>query len=165
VTSSQVNNGAGAKLYSAGDLSLNSNGLNYQGQIAALGNLTLSLGSDFTLNSQLAAGQMLSVSTTGNLVNNGTMQGQGLRLSADGALTNNSKLTAGYLTSQLSGGRIDMNAAGSLQAGGNVTLLSRSDINNNGFTGTAGDLTLNAPEPLTTAPFFTPGITCNCWPI
>mgnify|MGYP001236415927 CR=1 FL=1 len=145
VTSTQVNNGAGAKLYSAGDLSLNSNGLNYQGQIAALGNLTLSLGSDFTLNSQLAAGQMLSVSTTGNLVNNGTMQGQGLRLSADGALTNNSKLTAGYLTSQLSGGRIDMNAAGSLQAGGNVTLLSRSDINNNGFTGTAGDLTLNAP--------------------
>lgn len=145
LTSSQVNNGAGAKLYSAGDLSLNSNGLNYQGQIAALGNLTLSLGSDFTLNNQLAAGQLLSVSTTGNLVNNGTMQGQGLRLSADGALTNNSKLTAGQLNSQLSGGRIDMNAPGSLQAGGNVTLLSRSDINNNGFTGTAGDLTLNAP--------------------
>jgi filamentous hemagglutinin len=44
----------------------------------------------------------------------------------------------------LRGSQIALNASGSLQAGGDVSLTSQGDISLNGFTGTSGSLLLNA---------------------
>lgn len=145
VTATQVTQQAAGKLFSGGNLLLNSNGFDQLGQVVALGDVTLKLVNAFTGRGTLAAGNRLTVSSNGNLVNNGVMQGQGLTLTAGGALTNNGQLTSGAADSSLSGSQIAMNAAGSLQGGGNVALTSRGDITLSGFTGTRGTLTLTAP--------------------
>ncbi|MGX6102608.1 Contact-dependent inhibitor A, partial [Escherichia coli] len=57
-------------------------------------------------------------------------------------------LTAGKGNSVFSAQRLFLNAPGSLQAGGDVSLNSRSDITISGFTGTAGSLTMNVAGTL-----------------
>ncbi|HGY6591516.1 TPA: hypothetical protein ACNTAF_005394, partial [Escherichia coli] len=64
------------------------------------------------------------------------------------AFTNNGMLTAGKGNSVFSAQRLFLNAPGSLQAGGDVSLNSRSDITISGFTGTAGSLTMNVAGTL-----------------
>ncbi len=145
VTAQQVNQQAAGKLFSGGSLVLNSNGFDQLGQVVALGDATLKLINSLNVRGTLAAGGKLTAGSNGELVNNGVMQGQALNISAGSVLTNNGKLTSGSGDSTLSGSRIAMNSAGSLQGGGNVTLTSGSDITLNGFTGTAGTMTLNAP--------------------
>ena len=81
---------------------------------------------------------------SGDITNNGTLQGNSLVLSTGGVLTNNGQFTAGKGDSTFSAQRIVLNAAGSLSAGGDVVFNSLSDITVNGFTGTAGSLTMNA---------------------
>lgn len=145
ITAQQVTQQASGRLYSGGDLWLNSHGLDLPGQLVALGNATLILADSFTGRGTLAAGQTLRVSSNGDLMNNGVMQGQSLVLNAAGALTNNGQLTSGMGDSLLDGNRVALNSSGTLQGGGNVTLTSKSDIAVDGFTGTAGTLTLNSP--------------------
>ena len=145
VTAAQVNQQPAGKLFSGGNLILNSNGLDQPGQIVALGDATLKLINAFTNKGTLAAGNRLSVSSNGALANQGTMQGQALTLGAGGDLINNGQLTSGSGDSTLSGNRIAMNGSGTLQGGGNISLTSRSDIALDGFTGTLGNLTLSAP--------------------
>lgn len=145
VTAAQVNQQAAGKLFSGGNLVLNSNGLEQSGQIVALGDATLKLINAFTNKGTLAAGNRLSVSSNGALENQGTMQGQALTMGAGGDLINNGQLTSGSGDSTLSGNRIAMNGSGTLQGGGNFSLTSRSDIALDGFTGTLGNLTLSAP--------------------
>ncbi|MDR7344207.1 filamentous hemagglutinin [Pantoea alhagi] len=145
VTAAQVNQQPAGKLFSGGNLILNSNGLDQPGQIVALGDATLKLINAFTNQGTLAAGNRLSVSSNGALANQGTMQGQALTLGAGGDLINNGQLTSGSGDSTLSGNRIAMNGSGTLQGGGNINLTSRSDIALDGFTGTLGNLTLSAP--------------------
>nr|WP_128135922.1 hypothetical protein [Serratia odorifera] len=72
------------------------------------------------------------------MTNQGTLQGQSINLTAYGILTNNGQITGGSGASILSGNAIAMNAAGTLQSGGDVTLNSQSDITVDGFTGTLG---------------------------
>ncbi|HEY1846803.1 MAG TPA: hemagglutinin repeat-containing protein [Buttiauxella sp.] len=148
VSASQVNHQAAGKLFSGGNLTLTSAGLDQLGQIVALGNLTLKLTNAFTAKNVLAAGNALSVSSDGAIINNAVMQGQAVNLAAGGALNNNGQITTGSGASTLSGNQIAMNAAGSLQAGGDVALNSRGDITVDGFLGTAGNLTLNAAGSL-----------------
>jgi filamentous hemagglutinin len=148
VSASQVNHQAAGKLFSGGNLTLTSAGLDQLGQIVALGNLTLKLTKAFTAKNVLAAGNALSVSSDGAIINNAVMQGQAVNLAAGGALNNNGQITTGSGASTLSGSQIAMNAAGSLQAGGDVALNSRGDITVDGFLGTAGNLTLNAAGSL-----------------
>ncbi len=69
-------------------------------------------------------------------------------LGAGEAFTNNGTLTAGKGNSVFSAQRLFLNAPGSLQAGGDVSLNSRSDITISGFTGTAGSLTMNVAGTL-----------------
>ncbi|WP_276575742.1 hemagglutinin repeat-containing protein [Pantoea alhagi] len=145
VTATQVNQQAAGKLFSGGNLVLNSNGLDQPGQVVALGNATLKLINAFNNKGTLAAGNQLSVSSNGALENLGTMQGQALTLGAGGDLINNGQLTSGSGDSTLSGNRIAMNGSGTLQGGGNINLTSHSDIALDGFTGTLGNLTLSAP--------------------
>ncbi|ARJ40940.1 Contact-dependent inhibition of growth factor CdiA [Pantoea alhagi] len=145
VTAAQVNQNAAGRLFSGGNLVLNSNGLDQPGQVVALGDATLKLINAFTNKGTLAAGNRLSVSSNGALENLGTMQGQALTLGAGGDLINNGQLTSGNGDSTLSGNRIAMNGSGTLQGGGNINLTSRSDIALDGFTGTLGNLTLSAP--------------------
>ncbi|YCH31503.1 hemagglutinin repeat-containing protein [Erwinia sp. D4-22] len=145
VTAAQVNQQAAGKLFSGGNLVLNSNGLEQSGQVVALGDATLKLINAFTNKGTLAAGNRLSVSSNGALENQGTMQGQALTMGAGGDLINNGQLTSGSGDSTLSGNRIAMNGSGTLQGGGNINLTSRSDIALDGFTGTLGNLTLSAP--------------------
>ncbi|EQU23059.1 hypothetical protein G849_01016 [Escherichia coli HVH 197 (4-4466217)] len=57
-------------------------------------------------------------------------------------------MTAGKGNSVFSAQRLFLNAPGSLQAGGDVSLNSRSDITISGFTGTAGSLTMNVAGTL-----------------
>ncbi len=64
------------------------------------------------------------------------------------AFTNNGTLTAGKGNSVFSAQRLFLNAPGSLQAGGDVSLNSRRDITISGFTGTAGSLTMNVAGTL-----------------
>lgn len=144
----EVNNTASGRLFSAGNLFLNSSSLRGDGQIVALGDVTLKLVSALNHASTLAAGKTLAVTSQGDITNTGMMQGNGLAINAGGKLTNSGQLTAGNASSTFSGQNILLNAAGSLSAGGDVTFTSLSDITVNGFTGTAGSLTMAAAGTL-----------------
>lgn len=136
------------KMFSGGDLLLSSGDFDQRGQVVALGNLTLQLVNAFTSQNVIAAGQSLNLNSQGALTNQGTLQGQSINLTAYGILTNNGQITGGSGASTLSGSAIAMNAAGTLQSGGDVTLNSQSDITVDGFTGTLGSVTLNAAGSL-----------------
>ncbi|MHA7845174.1 hemagglutinin repeat-containing protein [Serratia sp. D1N4] len=148
IQANQVDQQTTGKLFSGGDLWLNSASFAQQGQVVALGNLTLQLVNAFTSQNVIAAGQGLNISSQGALTNQGTLQGQSVNLATYGILTNNGQITAGSGASTLSGSAIALNAAGTLQSGGDVTLNSQSDITVGGFTGTLGTLTLNAAGSL-----------------
>jgi len=136
------------KMFSGGDLLLSSGDFDQRGQVVALGNLTLQLVNAFTNQNVIAAGQSLNVNSQGALTNQGTLQAQSINLTAYGILTNNGQITGGSGVSTLSGSAIAMNATGTLQSGGDVTLNSQSDITVDGFTGTLGSMTLNAAGSL-----------------
>ncbi|RPE03238.1 filamentous hemagglutinin N-terminal domain-containing protein, partial [Candidatus Pantoea deserta] len=141
----QVIQQATGRLFSGGNLQLESTGFDQLGQVVALGDATLNLINGFTARNTLAAGNRLSINSNGAIDNQGTLQGKALTLSAGGDLTNNGQITTGSGDSSLSGNAISMNGAGSLQGGGNVALNSRSDVTLNGFTGTLGNLTVSSP--------------------
>lgn len=145
VNADQVNQNAAGKLFSGGDLSLQSKGLDALGQVVALGNLTLKLANAFTANSAFAAGKTLSVTSDSAIDNRSVLQGQAVNLSAGGQLSNNGKITTGSGASALSGSSVAFNAAGTVQGGGDITVSSRGNITVDGFTGTRGTLTLSAP--------------------
>ncbi|NCH03437.1 filamentous hemagglutinin N-terminal domain-containing protein [Cronobacter malonaticus] len=145
INANQVNQQAAGKLFSGGDLSIGSAGLDAAGQLVALGNLTLKLTHSFTNKNALAAGKTLTVTSNGAIDNRGVMQGQAVNVSAGGALTNNGQITTGSGASTLSGSSVALNGAGTLQGGGDVAIASRGNITVDGFTGTSGSLTLTAP--------------------
>ncbi|WP_374258620.1 hemagglutinin repeat-containing protein [Yokenella regensburgei] len=145
VNADQVNQNAAGKLFSGGNLSLQSKGLNALGQVVALGDLTLKLTNAFSANSTLAAGKTLSVTSDGDIDNRSVMQGQAVNLTAGGQLSNNGQITTGSGASTLSGSSVALNTGGTLQGGGDVTIGSRGNITVDGFTGTRGTLTLNSP--------------------
>ncbi|HBA6777531.1 TPA: contact-dependent inhibition toxin CdiA [Escherichia coli] len=137
-------NNAGGKVFSGGDMLAEMVSLSGAGQLVALGNLTLKLTRGLTAQGVIAANKQLSVSSQGDITNGATLRGNRITLNAAGRLTNNGQLTAGNGTTALSGSGIAMNASGSLQAGGDVSLTSRGDITLDGFTGTTGSLVLTA---------------------
>ncbi len=145
INANQVNQQAAGKLFSGGDLSIGSAGLDAAGQLVALGNLTLKLTHSFTNKNALAAGKTLTVTSNGAIDNRGVMQGQAVNVSAGGALTNNGQITTGSGASTLSGSSVALNGAGTLQGGGDVAIASRGNITVDGFSGTSGSLTLTAP--------------------
>lgn len=145
VNASEVNQNSAGKLFSGGDLSVESHGLDALGQVVALGNLTLKLVNGFTAQSAFAAGKTLTITSDDAIDNRSVLQGQSLNLAAGGQLSNNGQITTGNGASYLSGDSVALNAAGTLQGGGDITLTSRGNISVAGFTGTRGSLTLNAP--------------------
>ncbi|EGO0804165.1 Contact-dependent inhibitor A, partial [Escherichia coli] len=145
--SSLLQNGTG-RLYSAGNLLLDAQDFSGQGQVVATGDVTLKLVAALTNHGTLAAGKTLSVTSQNAVTNGGVMQGDAMMLSAGEAFTNNGTLTAGKGNSVFSAQRLFLNAPGSLQGGGDVSLNSRSDITISGFTGTAGSLTMNVAGTL-----------------
>lgn len=144
VKGDEITHTISGKLFSAGNLTLNSGTLKNAGQIVALGDVTLHLLNALEFSGTLAASNTLSLTAQGDITNNGTLQGNSLVLSTGGVLTNNGQFTAGKGDSTFSAQRIVLNAAGSLSAGGDMVFNSLSDITVNGFTGTAGSLTMNA---------------------
>ncbi|WP_431221659.1 hemagglutinin repeat-containing protein [Serratia sp. L9] len=151
INASQVALQTTGKMFSGGDLLLSSGSFDQQGQVVALGNLTLQLVNAFTSQNVIAAGLSLNINSQGTLTNQGTLQGQSINLTTYGVLTNSGQITGGKGASTLSGSAIALNAAGTLQSGGDVTLNSQSDITVDGFTGTLGMLTLNATNLVNTA--------------
>ena len=145
--SSLLQNGTG-RLYSAGNLLLDAQDFSGQGQVVATGDVTLKLIAALTNHGTLAAGKTLSVTSQNAITNGSVMQGDAMVLGAGEAFTNNGTLTAGKGNSVFSAQRLFLNAPGSLQAGGDVSLNSRSDITISGFTGTAGSLTMNVAGTL-----------------
>ncbi|HHX0662576.1 TPA: contact-dependent inhibition effector tRNA nuclease [Escherichia coli] len=145
--SSLLQNGTG-RLYSAGNLLLDAQDFSGQGQVVATGDVTLKLIAALTNYGTLAAGKTLSVTSQNAITNGGVMQGYAMVLGAGEAFTNNGTLTAGKGNSVFSAQRLFLNAPGSLQAGGDVSLNSRSDITISGFTGTADSLTMNVAGTL-----------------
>ncbi|QLW75965.1 hemagglutinin repeat-containing protein [Citrobacter freundii] len=145
VNADRVSQNTAGKLFSGGDLTLNSQSLDAFGQVVALGNLTLKLVNAFTANSTLAAGNTLTVNSEGAIDNRNVMQGQVVNLTAGGQLSNNGQITTGSGTSSLSGSNVALNAAGTVQGGGDIMVTSRDTITVDGFTGTRGTLTLNTP--------------------
>ncbi|EFU9554188.1 Contact-dependent inhibitor A, partial [Escherichia coli] len=145
--SSLLQHGTG-RLYSAGNLLLDAQDFSGQGQVVATGDVTLKLIAALTIHGTLAAGKTLSVTSQNAITNGGVMQGDAMVLGAGEAFTNNGMLTAGKGNSVFSAQRLFLNAPGSLQAGGDVSLNSRSDITISGFTGTAGSLTMNVAGTL-----------------
>lgn len=145
--SSLLQNGTG-RLYSAGNLLLDAQDFSGQGQVVATGDVTLKLIAALTNHGTLAAGKTLSVTSQNAITNGGVMQGDAMVLGAGEAFTNNGTLTAGKGNSVFSAQRLFLNAPGSLQGGGDVSLNSRSDITISGFTGTAGSLTMNVAGTL-----------------
>ncbi|WP_413502722.1 hemagglutinin repeat-containing protein [Serratia proteamaculans] len=144
----QVDNQKSGKLLSGGDMTLASSLLNQYGQLVALGNMTLTLKDAFTQNGTLAAGKALALTSDGDILLQGTTQGQGVDVRSGGQLTNAGTLRGGSGEMRLEAAGITQNADASLQSGGLVQLLSRGDISNNGFIGTAGDLLLSAANQL-----------------
>lgn len=136
------------RLYSAGNLLLDVRDFSGRGQVVALGDTTLKLTTALANTGTLAAGRTLSVTSQNAVTNNGVMQGNAITLSAGGAFTNNKTLTTGSGSSSFSAQSLLLNASGSLQAGGDVSLTSRGNITVNGFTGTAGSLTMSAAGTL-----------------
>lgn len=136
------------RLYSAGNLLLDERDFSGRGQVVALGDATLKLMTALTNTGTLAAGRTLSVTSQNAVTNSGVMQGNAIVLSAGGAFTNNKTLTTGSGSSTFSAQNILLNASGSLQAGGDVSLTSRGNITVNGFTGTAGSLTMSTTGTL-----------------
>jgi filamentous hemagglutinin len=145
ITAAQVNQQAPGRLFSGGNLLIHSNGFDQSGQVVALGDTTLQLINNFTGRDTIAAGKRLSISSNGAIDNQGTLQGQAMTLSAGGNFTNNGQITTGSGDSSISGNHMALNDKGTLQGGGNVNLVSRSDIIIDGFTGTRGSLLLSAP--------------------
>ncbi|MCX1055396.1 filamentous hemagglutinin N-terminal domain-containing protein, partial [Escherichia coli] len=124
--SSLLQHGTG-RLYSAGNLLLDAQDFSGQGQVVATGDVTLKLIAALTNHGTLAAGKTLSVTSQNAITNGGVMQGDAMVLGAGEAFTNNGMLTAGKGNSVFSAQRLFLNAPGSLQAGGDVSLNSRSD--------------------------------------
>ncbi|MDA8517833.1 hemagglutinin repeat-containing protein [Citrobacter sp. Igbk 16] len=145
VNAERVNQNAAGKLFSGGDLTLTSQSLEALGQVVALGNLTLKLVNAFTANSTLAAGNILTINSEGAIDNRNVMQGQTVNLTAGWQLSNNGQITTGSGTSSLSGSNVALNAAGTVQGGGDIMVTSHGNITVDGFTGTRGTLTLNTP--------------------
>ena len=132
------------KLYSGGNLLLDVADFSGHGQVVSLGDATLKLVNALVNTGTLAAGKTLSVSSQNAITNSGVIQGNAIALSAGGAFTNSGTLTTGNGSSTFSAQNILLNATGGLSAGGDVVFSSLSDITVNGFTGTAGSLTMNA---------------------
>ncbi|AYH48267.1 hemolysin BL-binding protein [Dickeya fangzhongdai] len=139
-----LTNADGARLYSAGGLQLRTGQLTQSGQLAALGDLRADLGNPFTLTRTLAAGGQLTLNVTGDLVQGGTLQGNGVTVSSTGTLTQQGRIVAGSGNSTLSAAAISQTESGSIQGGGPLSLLASGDITNRGFIGTAGDLLMQA---------------------
>jgi len=144
----QMDNRQSGKLFSAGDAVLAGSLLNQYGQLVALGNIALTLKEAFTQQGTLAAGNALSLEADGDILLQGTTQGQSLNLRSRGLLTNAGTVRGGGGEVRLEAESIKQNEGASLQSGGRVQLLSRSDITNKGFIGTAGDLLLIAANQL-----------------
>ncbi|HCC6167112.1 TPA: hemagglutinin repeat-containing protein [Citrobacter amalonaticus] len=136
------------RLYSAGNLLLDVRDFSGRGQVVALGDATLKLITALANTGTLAAGRTLSVTSQNAVTNSGVMQGNAITLSASGAFTNNKTLTTGSGSSTFSAQNLMLNASGLLQAGGDVSLTSRSNITVNGFTGTAGSLIMSTTGTL-----------------
>nr|WP_276854951.1 hemagglutinin repeat-containing protein [Enterobacter oligotrophicus] len=148
IAASQVNNAAAARMLSQGNLAINAGNTSLQGQVVALGDLSLASKASYNQLTTLAAGNTLSVTSQGDITTNGLMQGKGIQLSAAGTLNNNGQLRAGYGESQLSAGQLNLNGTGSVETGGTLRLSSLNGINNAGFVGTAGDLIASAGSML-----------------
>nr|WP_304605618.1 filamentous hemagglutinin N-terminal domain-containing protein [Lelliottia sp. RWM.1] len=136
------------KLYSAGNLLLDVRDFSGRGLVVALGDTTLKLINALSNNATLAAGKTLSVTSQNAVTNNRLMQGNSIVLNAGGEFVNNAQLTLGSGNSTFSAQHILQNTPGSLRAGGDVYLASRGNITVNGFTGTAGSLTMSAAGTL-----------------
>lgn len=148
VNGDALDNTGSGKLYSGDNLLLDVRNYSGSGAVVSLGDATLKLVNAFANTGTLAAGKTLSVSSQNAMTNSGVMQGNAIALSAGGAFTNSGTLTAGNGSSTFSAQSLLLNASGSLQAGGDVQLTSRENITVNGFTGTAGSLTMTAAGTL-----------------
>ncbi|EJE3041425.1 hemagglutinin repeat-containing protein [Salmonella enterica] len=148
VTADRVDLAANGKLYSGGGLSVVAGALVQAGQIIAGGDLTLKLVNAFTAANTLAAGGVLSVDSRNAITTRGTLQGERISLTAGGAFTGDGLLSMGSGGGLISAASLVLNAAGKLQAGGDVVLTSRGNATNNGFTGTSGGLTMNVAGTL-----------------
>ncbi|WP_276207155.1 hemagglutinin repeat-containing protein [Pectobacterium brasiliense] len=137
-------NRQGAKLYSAQDLRLKTQELQQDGQLVALGNLSADITGPLTFTQSMAAGKQLTLNVAGDLDQRGTLQGQSVQLTSTGTLTNQGNILAGGGESRLSARDIVQAEAGSIQAGGNLTLVSDNALNNKGLIGTTGDLLIQA---------------------
>ncbi|PPE62299.1 hemolysin BL-binding protein [Pectobacterium brasiliense] len=137
-------NRQGAKLYSAQDLRLKTQELQQDGQLVALGNLSADITGPLTFTQSMAAGKQLTLNVAGDLDQRGTLQGQSVQLTSTGTLTHQGRILAGGGESRLSAKDIVQLEAGSIQAGGNLTLISDNTLNNKGLIGTTGDLLVQA---------------------
>ncbi|WP_305038496.1 MULTISPECIES: hemagglutinin repeat-containing protein [unclassified Enterobacter cloacae complex] len=148
VNGDALDNTGSGKLYSGDNLLLDVRNYSGSGAVVSLGDATLKLINAFANTGTLAAGKTLAVSSQNAMTNSGVMQGNAIAFSAGGAFTNSGTLTAGNGSSTFSAQSLLLNASGSLQAGGDVQLTSRENITVNGFTGTAGSLTMTAAGTL-----------------
>ncbi|WP_072034242.1 hemagglutinin repeat-containing protein [Pectobacterium fontis] len=141
-------NRQGAKLYSAQDLRLKTHDLQQDGQLVALGNLTAELTGPLTFTQTMAAGQQLALNVAGDLDQHGTLQGKSVQLTSTGTLANQGRILAGGGESRISAKDIVQLEAGSIQAGGNLALVSDNTLNNKGLIGTTSDLLVQAGSVL-----------------
>ncbi len=85
---------------------------------------------------------MLNV--TGDLVQAGTLQGNGVTVTSTGTLTQQGRIVAGTGDGTLSAATINQTESGSIQGGGALSLRATGGIVNRGLVGTAADLLLQA---------------------
>ncbi|WP_159565323.1 hemagglutinin repeat-containing protein [Budvicia diplopodorum] len=149
VNAQQVDNRTSGRLFSAGNLDLTADSLSHAGQIVALSDIDIGLQQDFLQYGTIAAGNALSLTSSGAISQSGTLQGNEVSVTSGGLFTNQGRITAGEGTLSVNAADINLTASSHLQSGGDIQLISRDSIAHQGFTGSGGDLLLSAANNIT----------------
>ncbi|HAS8353401.1 TPA: filamentous hemagglutinin N-terminal domain-containing protein, partial [Vibrio vulnificus] len=149
VQSGTLNNTGKSRLYSGGDITLTADSIVMPEQLTAAGDVTVSSRAPLLLNGIIAAVKQARITTQGDLRQTGKLQGEQVTLSAGGTLKNENSILAGHGGLSITAADVSQTAAGKIQSGADLSVTSGKSLENTGFTGAKGDVTLSAQNTLT----------------
>lgn len=149
VQSGTLNNTGKSRLYSGGDIMLTADSIVMPEQLTAAGDVTVSSRAPLLLNGIIAAVKQARITTQGDLRQTGKLQGELVTLSAGGTLKNENSILAGRGGLSITAADVSQTAAGKIQSGADLRITSETSLENAGFTGAKGDVTLSAQNTLT----------------
>lgn len=149
VQSGTLDNTGKSRLYSGGDITLTADSIVMPEQLTAAGDVTVSSRAPLLLNGIIAAVKQARITTQGDLRQTGKLQGEQVTLSAGGTLKNENSILAGRSGLSITAADVSQTAAGKMQSGADLSVTSGKSLENTGFAGAKGDVTLSAQNMLT----------------